>query len=247
MRGVFDIHAHILPGIDDGAKNMEESEAMLRLAFDQGISKIIATPHYRKGQDLQNLLEAGRILQEKAYEIHNQYQILLGQEIFYFEELTDELRKKSVLTMCKSRYLLIEFDPFVSYTMLLQSLRKVIFARYIPILAHMERYICLREGERVKELIRSGCMLQMNYSSIIGNWYFRDIHWCRNQISQGHVHMMGTDMHRPYEQRAKINKALDWLRKNCSTERYEQLTGGTAELILIERNEYMGAEYDKKK
>lgn len=246
MREILDIHAHILPGIDDGARNMEEAQAMLQNAFSQGITRIIATPHYRRGQDPHFIQETKQKLQEKAHEIYDQYQIFLGQEIFYFEELPDELKKKNVITMCSSRYLLIEFDPMVTYSRLLQSIRKIIFTGYIPILAHIERYLCLRDDGRIKELIHSGCMLQMNYSSIIGRRHFRDIHWCRKQICQGYVHMMGTDMHHSNEWDLEIKKAIKWLKKNCSREMYEQLISSNAELILKESNKCMGAEYDNK-
>lgn len=246
MQEIIDIHAHILPGLDDGAFNMEEAQAMLQLAYSQGICKIIATPHYKRGQNRQFILEAGQRLQEKAYEINSQYQILLGQEILYFEDMMDDLRENKIFTMCQSRYLLIEFDPRISYSMMLQSLRKIIFACYIPILAHMERYLCLREKGKVEELIRSGCMLQMNYCSIIGTGFSSDIRWCRNQIRLGYVHMMGTDMHHYGGRGPEIKKALKWIRKHCGMDTYQKLVRGNAEEILKEKKQFTGDEHDSR-
>lgn len=237
MQGIIDIHAHVLPGIDDGAADMEEAKAMLQMAYSQGIRKIIVTPHYKRGQDPEHIKELSRKLQQEAHKIHKQFNIYVGQEILYCEDILEDLKEKKALTMCGSHYVLIEFPPSVTYSKLFQGIRKIILARYIPILAHMERYLCLRKKERVKELINSGCILQMNYCSIAGNRFNRQVRWCRCQIHQGHIHMLGTDMHHLNERTPEIEKALTWIKKNCSMEMYQNLVGNYAlNLLKKEKN-----------
>ncbi len=235
MQGIIDIHAHVLPGVDDGAANMEEARAMLKMAYSQGIRSIIATPHYKRGQDLVHIMELITKLQQEAHQIHKHYNLYLGQEILYYEDLLEDLREKKVITMCGSNYVLVEFPPSVSYSRLFQCLRKIILARYIPILAHMERYLCLRERGRVNELIDSGCMLQMNYSSIIGSRLNYGVRWCRCQIQEEHIHMLGTDMHNMNERKPEIEKALAWIKKNCSKDMYQKLVSNHAQNILKKR------------
>lgn len=237
MKGIIDIHAHILPDIDDGAYNMEEAQEMLMMAFRQGIHNIIATPHYKRGQSPEYIIKLYRKLQQSAFEIHKQYQIFLGQEILYSEDILEDLKEKRAFTMCGSTYVLIEFDPFIPYSRMFQSLRKIILARYIPILAHMERYPCLRKKGRVKELIDSGCMLQMNYSSITGYPFNKNVRWCRHQIKKEYVHMMGTDMHHINKRKPEIKKALIWINKHCRLETYQKLVCGNSEAMLKEKNE----------
>lgn len=241
MQGIIDVHAHVLPGIDDGAANMEEAKAMLRLAYSQGIRKIIATPHYKRGQNPDHIVELSRKLQREAHEIHKQYDIYLGQEILYYEDILEDLREKKALTMCGSNYVLVEFHPSVSYSKLFQGLRKLILARYIPILAHMERYRCLREKGRVNELINSGCMLQMNYCSIIGSRFNSEVCWCRRQILQEHIHMLGTDMHHLNKRTPEIEKALTWMKKYCSMETYQNLVSNNAQNVLEKKKTMNGS------
>lgn len=237
MQGIIDIHAHILPGLDDGAANMEEAKTMLELAYGQGIRKIIATPHYKRGQNLEHIMEVSRQLQQKAYEIHKNYRIFLGQEILYSEDILEDLREKRALTMCGSNYVLVEFSPLISYTRLFQGLRKLILARYIPILAHVERYLCLREKGRVNELINIGSMLQMNYCSIAGSKLNSEVRWCRRQIQEENVHMMGTDMHHMNKRTPVIKNSLTWMRKSCSMETYQKLVSSNAQNILKKRKQ----------
>lgn len=232
MQGIIDIHAHILPGLDDGAANMEESKEMLKLAYGQGIRKIIATPHYKRGQNPEHIMELSRQLQKEAYEIHKHYRIFLGQEILYSEDILEDLREKRALTMCQSNYVLVEFSPMISYSRLFQGLRKLILARYVPILAHMERYLCLREKGRVNELVNTGCLLQMNYCSIAGSHLNREVRWCRRQIHEEKIHIMGTDMHHINKRTPEIKNSLTWLKNNCSMETYQKLVSSNAQNIL---------------
>lgn len=236
MQEIIDIHAHVLPGLDDGAADMEEAKAMLKMAYSQGIRKIIVTPHYKRGQDPKQIMELNRRLQWEARKIDKCFNLYLGQEILYCEDILQDLKERRALTMCGSHYVLIEFPPLVPYSRMFQSLRKIILARYIPILAHMERYTCLREKGRVKELINSGCIMQMNYCSIAGSRFKRQVRWCRLQIQEGNIHMLGTDMHHMNERTPEIENALIWIKKNCSLEMYQNLTGNYALNILKKKN-----------
>ena len=81
---------------------------------------------------------------------------------------------------------------------------------YTPILAHMERYGCLRK-KGTSELLDIGCKLQMNYDSIQGHWFSPEVRWCREQVKSGVIHFLGTDMHRSDYRPPQITEALKWL------------------------------------
>ena len=83
-----------------------------------------------------------------------------------------------------SQYVLVEFMPSVSYEILFQGIRKLVSNGYTPILAHMERYGCLRK-KGTSELLDIGCKLQMNYDSIQGHWFSPEVRWCREQVKSG--------------------------------------------------------------
>jgi protein-tyrosine phosphatase len=158
--------------------------------------------------------------------------LCLGQETYYHEELPERLRQGKALTLAGSRYVLVEFDPVVSWQHLYRGIRQLLGNGYEPILAHMERYICLREGSRVDELISTGCKLQMNYDSLAGHWYQAEPRWCRRQILDGKIHLLGTDMHRIGYRPPEITQALDWLVKHVDQQYARQLTRDNAKCIL---------------
>ena len=160
MTGIIDIHTHILPGIDDGSRDWDESRRMLEAAYQQGTRCIIATPHYSRRGLPPQIYELAERLSEEAGRIAPDFKTGLGQETYFHEGLVENLKQGKALTLENTRYVLVEFDPQVSYHSLYQAVRKMTMARYIPVIAHVERYFCLREGDGVEELIQCGCRLQ---------------------------------------------------------------------------------------
>lgn len=221
---IIDVHAHILPGIDDGARDMDESIRLILSAVEQGVDAIIATPHSSRRREIHGLGELTEQLQQKARMVRPDFSVYLGQETMYHEELVQRLRQGQALTMAGSRYVLTEFDPGVSWQMLFRGLRELTGAGYVPVLAHMERYVCLRKDNRVKELISCGCRMQMNYESLTGRWYQAEPRWCRRQILEDHIHLMGTDMHRMDFRPPEITPAYQWLLSHAGSERTARLT-----------------------
>ena len=205
-----DVHAHILPGVDDGAESLEEARQMLQMAYDQGIRRIIATPHYRRGQELMDS-----------------------------EELLEDLKEGRAFTMAGSRYILIEFQPVVSFSHMCQRLRQLQMAGYLPVIAHMERYECLKRGERVRDLIQAGNFTQMNFSSLQGNPLHKNTRWCRRQVLDGNVHLLGTDMHHINQRTPDIKKAVSWLSRNCTRSRLYWMVWKNPAYI-IKKKEGMG-------
>lgn len=234
-----DVHAHILPGVDDGAESLEEARQMLQMAYDQGIRRIIATPHYRRGQDAVRLRELAQELQKEAEKIDSNFRIYLGQELMDSEELLEDLKEGRAFTMAGSRYILIEFQPVVSFSHMCQRLRQLQMAGYLPVIAHMERYECLKRGERVRDLIQAGNFTQMNFSSLQGNPLHKNTRWCRRQVLDGNVHLLGTDMHHINQRTPDIKKAVSWLSRNCTRSRLYWMVWKNPAYI-IKKKEGMG-------
>lgn len=216
MTEIIDIHAHILPGIDDGARDVQEVKAMLYEAYHQGVRGIIATPHYHY-RHYQTNSDTIKILVEKvrkiAEEISGDLKIYSGQEIFYVHGMIEKLKKKELLTLAGTRYVLVEFPVKITYERLYQTVRKMVGEGYIPVLAHVERYGCLRKRGTVEELMESGAYMQINYGSLAG---FRDLGtrmWCRKMVLENNIHFLGSDMHRMDYRPPEMKKGLDWLMK----------------------------------
>lgn len=213
IHNLFDIHIHLLPGLDDGARTMDETRGLIEQSIAAGFHALIATPHYSRKHSPERYIEAAEHLQK---EFSSEIEIYLGQELYYHEELVEKLKAGKALTMAGSRYVLVEFDTIVSVQTLNRAIRQMLTAGYIPILAHMERYRCLRDERNLQEICRSGCLMQMNYESLAGNWFNREVRWCRNQVLRGRIQFLATDAHRVDYRPPKIGKAMKWLEKSVN-------------------------------
>lgn len=232
---ITDIHAHILPGIDDGAKDWEEAGTMLDMAISQGIRTIIATPHYSRRVLPEQIRELVLMLTKEARKTCPEFTIYPGQEILYFDSMTDALKDGKALTLADSRYVLIEFVPAVPFQKMYQGLRKIQQAGYHPVIAHVERYEALRKTESFQELREMGCLMQMNYKSLQGGAFDKHARWCRKQVQQGQIHLLGTDMHHSDHRTPVIRKSLEWLSGHVEQEYMASLTGGQGMKIINSR------------
>ncbi len=199
MLNYIDIHSHILPGVDDGARDMEQTRQMLAMAYREGCRVMIATPHFeagrprKKASELKDILE---LVRAEASSIGEDFRIELGNELLFSYDIPDALKRGDALTIAGTRYILVEFTPGAAYSSLKEGLRSCVLSGYIPILAHAERYQCLlKHPEDVEELIQAGTYIQLNLSSINGGFLNPAARFCNKLIDRDLVHFIGTDAH----------------------------------------------------
>lgn len=154
-------------------------------------------------------LKAG--VRELAHRKGLELEISLGQELRYFEELPLYLEQGRALTLAESRYALVEFKPGDGFQTIRRAVRELIQSGFIPVLAHAERYLCLRETGRTEELVQSGACLQVNAESLTGGLFDRTAAWCLKEIQKGRIHFAASDMHRPDTRPPRLEEAF----KNC--------------------------------
>ena len=172
---IIDIHAHILPGVDDGARDLKESIALAVSAASQGIRAVIATPHFSRRGDPDEYRQLLKSVQTEIWKSCPDFQLYLGQELYYHEDLGDRLLSGQALTLADSSYILVEFDPAAPFSRMSRGIRNLCGLGYIPVLAHAERYGCLRESGMLERLREMGALFQVNYESLTGRWYDRDV------------------------------------------------------------------------
>lgn len=221
---IIDIHCHVLPGIDDGAKTMDEAVSLVEAAARQGITAAIATPHWHKGKKIRDLEELAVPLRAEIQKKFPDFRLYIGNENFYHEALPEDLSEKRARTLVESPYVLVEFDPAAPYGYLFRGIRRLIDSGYKPILAHFERYHCLRVDKNLLDLRGCGCLLQMNYDSLKGSVFQKDTRWCRKQIIENRVFLLGTDMHRLDFRPPDIHEPLNWLEKHLDSGTLRKLT-----------------------
>lgn len=200
IKGYVDIHTHILPGVDDGSKNMEMSENMLRMAYEQGVRTIYATPHYGSGKekyDRDYLLEQFEKVKEKALNIGEEgIRLLLGNEVYYGNDSVEDVKSGKALTMNNTKYVLVEFDVGIRYKDMYAALQKFVLAGYRPILAHIERYECLfKQYNELYNIKSLGVTMQVNASTVIPK-FNQSASFCRKLIREGYISFLGSDCHR---------------------------------------------------
>lgn len=195
----FDMHSHILPSFDDGARTVDDSLGLLDCLKKQGVSNVCFTPHfYTNEMSVENFLEKRRI----AYENFLPYKpvnmnIVLGAEVYVSKFLfnSDDL---SGLTYGKSRYILTEFSYSSSFSnRTLQQLNMLIENhRLIPVIPHVERYdVLISDTEALQELRDMGVVIQTN----IGNYTKKSSIFKRRKllklINEGMIDILGSDAH----------------------------------------------------
>jgi len=216
---MFDIHSHIIYHIDDGSRNIEESVKLIRLASEQGATDIIATPHYyvecptdpkRIKEKLQNIRDA---LQEVEIKVN----LYSGNEVLFFDSMTERLKTGEILTLAGSRYTLIEFYPLESYKTILKCVRNVRNAGFLPVIAHAERFKGLRENG-LSEVISLGAYIQLSTEPIgrkgFGAIFDGETRFVREALKHKEAHFLGTDMHRVDSRPPVIRDAMEWISKN---------------------------------
>lgn len=225
--GFIDIHSHILPGVDDGSRSMEESLEMLRIAEAEGVSCMIATPHYKQGRyraDKKELLDRLKMLREEAQQECIGIRLHLGTEIFYRAGLEEKLMRQELGTLNDTDFLLVEFSPFEEYLYIRNAMEELLGMGYCPVAAHVERYQCLvKDATRAAQLRDMGCRIQVNTGSITGENGLGARRFVWKLLKRELVDYLGTDAHNTKTRRPAMRRCAELLYKKCSREYAEKL------------------------
>ena len=195
-KGFVDIHSHILPGIDDGAKNVEESLKLVTEMKKLGFSKIIGTPHTYPGLYNNTISSIKKSFNKISGKIDSGLRVSFASEYMLDSSLIEKAEKGQLLTL-KDRYVLIEMS-FISQPL---NLFDIIFQLnlngYKPILAHVERYIYLFENKELYDKIKiAGCKFQLNLLSSIGYYGKNVLKISDFLLKNSLIDFTGSDIHK---------------------------------------------------
>ena len=197
--GMIDIHSHILPGLDDGAQDMEEALAMARMAQDDGVECIVATPHsleyppnYRR-QDICQLVEqVSREISAQGLRLS----LAPGIEAHISPDMLRELEEERIFTLNGSRYMLVEL-PLLSYPHYTEEiLFQLQIKRITPIIAHPERNCVIQEQpSTLYRLISRGMLAQVTAASLVGVFGRRVKEIAIAFLQHNLAHIIASDAH----------------------------------------------------
>lgn len=170
-----DIHSHTLPFVDDGSESIEQSFEMLKMAVAGSTKAIVMTPHSNLYEFDKNLLyELEYVFNAFKKKLKNEnipIEIYLGGEVFAGKDIIQYAEKHLLPTINNSRFILIEFDFASSIQNIKKIVSKLSEMRYVPIVAHPERYECIKKSPSLSlEIMNCGGLLQINKGSITGEF-----------------------------------------------------------------------------
>jgi len=237
---MYDLHSHILPSIDDGAKNMEMSLAMLHMATENGTKGIVATPHVIEGEWLpawDKILTECERLQAAAQQAGNHIPIFPGGEVAMYRDILDRLTGPGAYCINSGRYLLVEL-PATHIPSFAEDFFFTLQTRGItPVLAHPERHPELaKKPEILAQWINTGILAQMNSTSITGLMGKRVMATAELLLTNQMVHAIGSDAHSIRSRNTDLTSAVGKITKMIGPERAHQLLVVNPDQIIHSRD-----------
>lgn len=196
---MIDLHTHILPGIDDGSGNLEESLEMCRIASASGTRGIVATSHGNLSSaplTVEQYKKAYRLLKQELEKEHIPIRLYSGMEIFMNTDAVLRLEAGELLTLNQTRYVLIEFDFQEEAWMAEEYLHMLEEAGYLPVIAHVERYYFIqRAPEIIYDWVQRGYVIQTNKGSLLGAFGKNERDTAISLLEHNLIHVIASDAH----------------------------------------------------
>ena len=235
-----DMHIHIMPEVDDGSESMEMTMEMLRIARENRIGTMILTPHYKGGH--RNVSPEGQLrriasMQDAmAQEEMEEVDLYPGNEIMYDSSVPEALENGRICSLADSSYLLVEFKPWEEFSYLQEGLRNLSYEGWRVILAHCERYDCIRKNpELARELTRNRIYLQVNADDVLPHFRSPFAKLISGLLKEELVSFVGTDAHKDTERSPEMLRCWQYLIRKCDPDYVREITRENT--LRIIRNE----------
>jgi protein-tyrosine phosphatase len=237
---LIDLHSHLLPGIDDGSKDLAMSLAMARMAVADGITTIACTPHILPGVYNNSgpaIRKAAEQLKESIAEAGIPITIVTGADVHIVPDLDVQLRNGRALTLNDSRYLLLEPPHHVLPPRLEDLIFGLQAAGYVPILTHPERLSWV-EGryDLIGRLVSSSVLMQITAGSVMGRFGRRPRYWAERMLDEGLCHLLATDAHNTEQRAPRMADARDFVAQKLGDDEAINLVLRRPQGILNNRN-----------
>lgn len=205
-----DIHSHILPGVDDGPKTLEESLELLRLSVEDGMANIVATPHFYAAQHVlsERLMLINSRFEEFVGRAKSEFpnvNFFLGMEVRYFDGIS---KSDSVELLCfkNTRTILLELGYEPISDKIIFEIKELYYNGFNVILAHIERYYKIKGFSKLKALIEEGfATAQMNATAVLEQPFARA---SKKLIKSGYISYMASDMHSKEHRPPRVKEAF---------------------------------------
>ena len=212
-----DIHTHILPGLDDGAEDYYDSLEMAAMAYENGTTQIVATPHcnipgvygnYFGEEYIETFQKTCGVIEREGIPVR----LMPGMEVFATIDLPQLLTEGKVMPLNQTRYVLMEFDFGEDPEFADEILRRVAQVGAWPVIAHVERYAFVQEEPQIiSRWIARGYVVQVNKGSFLGRFGRRALQTAYRLLNHNLISVVASDAHSPVR------------RTTCMADAYESL------------------------
>lgn len=238
MAYMIDIHCHILYGVDDGAELLDESIKMAENAVAGGTKTLVVTPHCNVPKSFQNYVDEEFLkrfedLEELIANENIPLKLLRGQEIYCNDRALSLLKKRKLLTINDTDYVLLEFDFDENSENIFRRLEGIVSAGYMPIIAHPERYRFLQEDYscivRLKDL---GCLIQLNKGSVFGVFGQKAQMFAHMILNDELADVVASDAHSPYMRTPYLREVHEYISVHFSIDYADLLLAENPQKII---------------
>ena len=233
---MIDLHCHILPGIDDGAADIDISIQMARIFVDDGVSVVAATPHILPGlyantgqqiraaiSSLQGVFEAEGI----------PLRLVSGADNHIVPNFVSELRSGHLLSLADSRYVLVEPPHHIPPPRMEELFFNIQVAGYVPILTHPERLTWINSHyDTIARLATGGVVMQITAGSLAGAFGRNARYWAEKMLAEGLVHILATDAHDTERRPPNLSVGRDIAAKSVGSEEATKMVLSRPSAIL---------------
>ena len=234
--GFVDLHLHVLPGIDDGARDVSAALEMLKGLEALGYTRLVSTPHaddrrHPYGRDRIAALHAETVAAAQAAGVG--LRLDYGAEYAYGPRFHEDLQRRTMITLAHTRYVLLElpeaFMPATMPTVLFEAGA----AGYYPILAHPERCEPFHDDvPRLEALAAGRALIQVSFRSLAGTFGRTIKRTAWTLVEEGIADLVATDCHSPRELPKIVGPVLEELHRRVSTPKLARLLSGTPNRLL---------------
>ena len=243
MPQYIDLHSHLLPGLDDGAPDLQTSMEMLAVLAKIGFAEVCVTPHQRNGLFIPSAEAISQALGQFQREAQNQrsrMRIRLGAENFWDDVFIERMRSHTIPCYEGKRAFLFEINPVHLPPRLEEALFEIRLGGCLPVMAHPERYLPVQRDLAVAETLGRQAALVVDLEALAGSQDRGETKTARLLVEEGLAHAVASDIHSPDTEHA-VAGGIAWIRKRRGPSAIAQLLednprrifGGRAPLIRI--------------
>lgn len=213
---IADFHTHILPGVDDGSRNVEMSIAMLQKMAEQGITRVVATPHFYAHRDTPNRFLARRsraevALRQEMAKYTDLPEVIVGAEVYYFPGMSNS-DMLPAMTINGTNYILIEMHDSPWNESMYRELENIrIRQGLVPIIAHVDRYITPMRQHGIPDRLQNMDVCVQANAEFFLDW--RTSRFAMQLLESGYLHLLGSDCHNLKRRSPNLELAVKKIQK----------------------------------